>query len=354
MTKPLLRTIGLARQFAAGDRAAVENVSLAMEEGEIMALLGPSGCGKTTTLRMIAGLEQPDRGAVYLHENNITALPPERRQIGLVFQDYALFPHLNVRDNVVFALWRERSKSARRKQALELLETVGMASYAKRMPHELSGGQQQRVALMRALAAAPRLLLMDEPFSNLDAALRQSTRAEIQALLRQKNMSCILVTHDQEEAMSFADRIALMKGGRIEQTGTPEDVYGRPRTSFAARFLGRTNLIPGIASGGMADTPIGTIPICPAASGPVMLSLRPEHLEMQCAGCNDPAATLVRREFKGHDMTHWVRLGDMQLQVDTDFTCMFKPGSRVCLKTRQPAVVLEEMEDNSSLLRMVG
>jgi iron(III) transport system ATP-binding protein len=336
-----LKATQLAKRFSRGEYAAVRDVSLSVNKGEIFTLLGPSGCGKTTTLRLIAGFEAPDAGRIYLDEKDITALPPEQRDIGIVFQDYALFPHLNLQDNIIFALWKNPRKE-RKKNSMGFLEMVGLQDYSRHMPHELSGGQQQRAALARALAAGPRILLLDEPFSNLDTSLRQSVRSEIRALLHARGTTCVLVTHDQEEALSFSDRMALMNEGRIEQTGTPEDIYSAPSTRFAAQFLGRTNLIEGKAHGALAETALGTIPLQTEARGDVLLSLRPEHIAMRPANSDGHGnGVLLRREFKGHDMTHWVQIGDTQIQVDTDFTCTLRAGATVNISIRQAAVVLK-------------
>lgn len=338
-----LKTDALAKTFSDGALAAVRGISLDIRRSEIFCLLGPSGCGKTTTLRLLAGFEKPDAGKIFLEGKDITSSPPEARNIGIVFQDYALFPHFNVLENIAFALWAQPRK-ARKAMAKDFLELVGLSDFAKHMPHEISGGQQQRAALARALAAEPKILLLDEPFSGLDTRLRQSLREETRHLLRRRGTTCILVTHDQEEAMSFADRIALMNNGRIEQTGAPEEVYAAPSNPFVAQFLGRTNLIEGLANGLKADTPIGIIPIDKNTSGRVLLSLRPEHIVLEPANSSQQAGILVRREFKGHDMTHWVKFGDTDIQVDTDFTCKFDAGTPVLLRIRKAATVLSRSE----------
>ncbi len=232
---------GLRKAF--GRVMAVDDVSLNIGPGELFALLGPSGCGKTTLLRMVAGLEKPDRGRVLLFGQDVTPLPPERRGVGLVFQNHALFPHLSVGANVAYGLrfgWR----GDRRQRVRELLHLVGLAGYEKRRPHELSEGQKQRVALARALAPQPRVLLLDEPLSSLDAALRKELRAELRRMLHELEVTALYVTHDQEEALALADRVGVMQAGRIEQVGSPEEVYRRPATVFVASFLGRANLWP--------------------------------------------------------------------------------------------------------------
>lgn len=237
----MLEVRGLAKRF--GSVVAVEDFSLAVPVGEILALLGPSGCGKTTVLRIVAGLERPDAGRVFLAGRDATDWPPEKRGVGLVFQSYALFPHLSVGANVAYGLRFRRGE--RKRRVRELLELVGLAGYERRRPHQLSAGQQQRVALARALAPEPRVLLLDEPLSALDAALRKGLRAELRALLGKLRITALYVTHDQEEALALADRVAVMREGRLEQLAPPEELYAKPCTPFVASFLGRANLWPG-------------------------------------------------------------------------------------------------------------
>ena len=234
---PLLELKGIRKRF--GELEVLRGVDLALYPVEILALLGPSGCGKTTLLRVVAGLEVPDAGRVFLEGRDITALPPEKRGIGFVFQDYALFPNLTALGNVAFGL-KGKYRLARARKALE---RVGMTLFQDRRPGELSGGQQQRVALARALAPGPKLVLLDEPFSSLDAGLRAATREEVRKVLKETGTAALLVTHDQEEAISFADRLGVMRGGEILQVGTPEEVYLRPKTPLVAQVLGRTNQI---------------------------------------------------------------------------------------------------------------
>ncbi|WP_043982305.1 ABC transporter ATP-binding protein [Meiothermus taiwanensis] len=342
---PILRVQGLSKRFHPDFPPVVENVGFTVEQGEVFALLGPSGCGKTTTLRLIAGFEQPDSGQIWLEGREITRLPPEERGIGFVFQDYALFPHLSVFENVAFGLRRLRGK-ARQARVLEVLGLVGLTVFKDRKPGELSGGQQQRVALARAIAPGPKLVLLDEPFSSLDAALRQSTRDEVRALLKQAGIGAILVTHDQEEALSFADRLAVMRSGQLEQIGTPEEVYHHPRTPFVAQFLGRTNLIPGEARGLEAETPLGRILLSEEAHGAVLLSLRPEGLGLAMPlghlgiSGKQLEGTVLAREFKGHDMTYRVQLGNRELIVQESPESPFRPGDKVRVLVRARAVVV--------------
>jgi iron(III) transport system ATP-binding protein len=273
----------VSRHFAP-DVRAVDGMSLAIPPGQFVALLGPSGCGKSTTLRLLAGLERPDAGAIWLAGRCVagpqTWLPPEARRVGLVFQDYALFPHLNVGDNVAFALTRQ-SRAQRRQRVAELLDLVGLAGLAPRYPHELSGGQQQRVALARALAPRPAVVLLDEPFSNLDTALRTSTREEVRAILRAAGTTALLVTHDQEEALSLADTVAVMFAGRLAQVAAPQAVYLRPATRQVATFVGAANEIPGTAHGDYATCALGVLPLAVPVQGVVDILLRPEALTVQ-------------------------------------------------------------------------
>jgi len=273
--------------------AAVEDVSLAIHQGEVLALLGPSGCGKSTMLRLVAGHERPDAGEVWLdgvlaatavRASKAVWLPPERRNIGMVFQDYALFPHLSVADNVAFGLagtWR----GARRERVSEMLKRVGLAQYADRMPHQLSGGQQQRVALARALAPRPRAVLLDEPFNTLDAGLRDQVRRDLLTLLRDEGVAVLLVTHDQDEALTSADRVAVMRAGRIDQNDVPTTLYNRPMTRFVASFVGEGSFVPAVIGPGRVDTPFGAI----RAAGPetwlhneaVDVLVRPEDVSIE-------------------------------------------------------------------------
>ena len=238
-----LRIEQLTKRY--GDTVAVDGVSLALAAGETLALLGPSGCGKSTLLRLVAGLESPDRGRVLLGDEDATAWPPQRRRIGMVFQDYALFPHLDVERNVAFGLVEQRlPQSSWRPQVAALLDQVGLAGYQRRRVHQLSGGQQQRVALARALAPAPGVLLLDEPLSNLDLGLRETLKLELRELLSSLSVLAIYVTHDQGEAFTIAERVAVMRSGRIERLGQREAVLEQPRSAWVARFLGYRNVYP--------------------------------------------------------------------------------------------------------------
>ena len=345
---PLLSIRNITKRFARSLPPVVEDLSFEVYPGEIFALLGPSGCGKTTTLRLIVGFERADAGEICVDgqcfEGAKTHLPPEARDIGIVFQEYALFPHLNVSQNVAFGL-KKLPPKLRDERVITVLEMVGMTPFKNRKPHELSGGQQQRVALARSIAPSPKLILLDEPFSNLDAGMRHSTREEIRTLLKDAGMSAVFVTHDQEEALCFADRLAVMQEGRIEQIGIPETVYHRPQTPFVADFLGTTNLIDGEAKGNCAETPLGKFRIAPSARGRVLLSIRPEHLVMvepDGTGQNSGVGEIVTRDFKGHDLTYQVRIGTRNYVVQTDYCCPLQVGARVTLQAVEPAVVVKK------------
>jgi iron(III) transport system ATP-binding protein len=297
---------GVSKSF--GALQAVREVSLEIERGELMAVLGPSGCGKTTLLRTIAGFERPDAGSVVVGDEVVAGpgrfVPPERRRIGMVFQDYALFPHLTVRANVAFGL-AARPRDERDPVTLRTLELVGLQHKADRYPHELSGGERQRVALARAMAPGPALVLLDEPFSSLDASLRAGLRREVELILRDAEATALLVTHDQEEALSLADRLAVMREGRIVQVGAPEEVYVRPASRWAAQFVGEVNVLSGVAHGSGVETELGIFDLRAPASGSVHVAVRPEQLELRAD--HDGNAEVVAREFRGHDVLYRLR-----------------------------------------------
>ncbi len=338
---PLLSVRGLGRRFDAAELPAVADLDLDLRSGEILALVGPSGCGKTTTLRLIAGFIRPDAGEIRLAGTDVTGLPPERRRIGFVFQDYALFPHLSVAQNVGFGLPR-RPRAAAAARVADLLASVGLAELAARMPHQLSGGQQQRVALARALAPAPGLVLMDEPFSNLDAARRVETRQEVRGLLKAAGAAAIVVTHDQEEALALADRIAVMQSGRILQCGTPQEVYRGPASENVARFLGGSNVIEGEATGETAMTPLGPLRIDRTAYGRVRLSIRPEQIVLTPAGTGTTQGEILGREFRGHDQVYWIQAEGANLVALTHGSADYTAGGRVGLSMTEPAILLAD------------
>jgi len=290
---PLLTLNNISKSF--GSTRAVHDVSLDVNQGEFFGLLGPSGCGKTTTLRMIAGLEQPDAGSIQFEDRDITNLAPERRGFGMVFQNYALFPHLNVFENVAFGLRaRHKSKAEMDQRTASALELVQLPGYANRRVDELSGGQQQRVAIARAIAIEPVLLLFDEPLSNLDVSLREETRSELRELVTRLGLTAVYVTHDQEEAFALCDRISVMVGGKLVQTGKPRELYEQPADIAVARFLGRNNLIRStrvsssktsegefktLEGGHTLRFPIKHEDLAPL-NKPVFLAIRPEHVRL--------------------------------------------------------------------------
>lgn len=316
----------------------VQRFNLTVEAGQLVTLLGPSGCGKTTSLRLIAGFERPDSGRITLNGRSVydgvQYVPAEKRQIGMVFQDYALFPHLDVAGNIAFGFKGERK--ARQQRVQELLELVGMSEYGQRMPHELSGGQQQRVALARALAPAPSILLLDEPFSNLDTALRKQVRAEIRSILRKAGTTTVFVTHDQEEALSLSDRIAVIFEGEVRQLGTPDRIYNYPADAQIAAFIGEANFIPAEASGTRAQSPLGEMRLLQPAQGAVRLLLRPEivHIEPTVEGV---PARVLWREYYGHNQRVGLELEDgTPIIARTDAQIVYKVGDQVRVSVYAP------------------
>jgi iron(III) transport system ATP-binding protein len=305
-----------------GRTTVVAGVDFTAERGEVVALLGPSGCGKTTTLRLIAGFEELDGGSVEIGGRTVATAavcePPERRQVGMVFQDGALFPHLTVGKSVAFGLPRGGGRAEKVAAALTM---VGLAGFEQRMPHELSGGQQQRVALARAMAPQPAVILLDEPFSNLDAELRAAVRSEVRQILAEAGATAVLVTHDQEEALSLADRVAVMWQGKIVQNATPEELYHRPVNRQIGVFVGDAQFLPGDPRRRRVFTELGDLPIHGNASGAVDVMLRPESLRLTPPTGELPAnATVLARLFFGHDQL-------MRVHLDSGCTLNARLGS---------------------------
>lgn len=315
---------------------ALDGACLTIAQGESMALLGPSGCGKTTLLRGIAGLERLDAGAVTVGDEVLTAarcfVPAEKRRIGMVFQNWALFPHLSVAKNIGYGLSRREIAAGRVGEALEM---VHLSNLADRKPHELSGGQAQRVALARALAPRPRLLLFDEPFSSLDTELRVAVRTEVADLLRSLDVTSVFVTHDQEEAFVLGDHVAVMRDGRIEQVGTPAEIYETPASRWVAGFVGEANLLPATVSNGTAFTALGSVPVANGSDGDADVLVRPEHIGMSAG--NDAVVDSI--EFYGHDTSYRLRTSSASLQVRVLAAPRFSVGDRVDVVYQGPASV---------------
>ena len=329
---------GVSKSF--GATHAVREVSLEIEQGELMAVLGPSGCGKTTLLRLIAGFEAPDGGGVAVGEETVagpgTLVPPEKRRVGMVFQDFALFPHLTVEANIAFGL-SGRPREEREELTQRTLELVGLQHKTGRHPHELSGGERQRVALARALAPEPEVVLLDEPFASLDATLRADLRREVELILRDAEATALLVTHDQEEALSLADRLAVMREGRIVQVGAPEEVYGRPASRWAAQFVGEVNVLAGVAREGGVETELGRFDLRAPATGTVHVAVRPEQLEVTAR--HDGNAEVVAREFRGHDVLYRLRHeGGRTVLVQLPSLELYEVGARVFVRPARSAV----------------
>jgi iron(III) transport system ATP-binding protein len=322
-----VQVAGLTRAF--GSTLAVDAVDLEVRQGGFLALLGPSGCGKSTTLRLIAGFEAPDAGHITIGGRLVvgprTLVPPDQRRVGMVFQEGALFPHLSVAANIGYGL---PASAQRGKRVDELLDLIGLPDIGRRMPHELSGGEQQRVALARALAPEPTVVLLDEPFSSLDAGLRARLRQDVRAILRQAGATAITVTHDQDEAFSLADEVAVMWQGRVVQRSTPEDVYGSPATRDVAAFVGDANFLVGHATNGKVETELGTLAAKGVAQGHVEVLVRPESVHLSR---DDQSEIAVRdMEYFGHDRMYSVRLpSGAQLKSRVAGESPIRPGDRV-------------------------
>jgi iron(III) transport system ATP-binding protein len=354
---PGLRLVNLSKRF--GKTVAVQDLNLEIQDGEIMTLLGPSGCGKTTTLRCIAGLLRPDEGEIYLGEKRVTDRPPEGRGVGLVFQNYALWPHMTVYENLAFGLQlRKVSKEETRKRIGEALAMVRLSGFEERYPRQLSGGQQQRVALARALVIEPSLLLLDEPLSNLDAQLREEMRFEIRELQKKLGITSVYVTHDQAEALVLSDRIAILHEGRLIQVGSPEDIYNRPGNRFVAGFIGLTSFVEGAIArfddvrGHVIVKTQDNLEIRARASGlnpdqKVTLAIRPEHIEI----CEDEAVPhspeinllegkVMRGAYLGDIIDYRIRVADWVLRAHTGTDRVLNPDKRVWIAFSPDRVTL--------------
>jgi len=326
---PIVTVEGVTKRF--GPTLAADRISLDIEEGEFFALLGPSGCGKTTLLRLLAGLERPDAGRILIDGQDMSGVATNKRPVGMVFQSYALFPHMSVAENVAFGLKVDRVPTAeRRRRVAETLAVVKLGDLADRRPHQLSGGEKQRVALARALIRRPRLLLLDEPLSALDAQLREAMRGELAQIQKAVGVTFLFVTHDQQEALAVASRCAVMNAGVLEQVGTPRDLYQRPVSRFVAHFIGQVNLFPGRmtrapggAVGFLSPEIAGAIPVetCePLAEGPVWMAVRPEEIDLATqpetlTGEAWITGTVIRSAYLGNHSMIQVMAGGRALRV---------------------------------------
>ena len=324
-----LRIRGLTKSF--GQTNAVDGFDLDLEHGKTLALLGGSGCGKTTVLRLVAGFERPDGGSVESYGQLLSGpgafVPPERRRVGMVFQEYALFPHMDVATNVAYGLPRTKDRIERVREALSL---VGLTAMESRYPHELSGGQQQRVALARALAPEPGVLLLDEPFSNLDAGLRVQVRGEVQELLRASEVTTVFVTHDQEEALFMGDAVGVMNEGRLEQLDTPETIFHAPSSRFVAQFMGTAEFLPARVEGDTVMTEIGVVAVAtlPESTDDLEAMVRPDDIRVSPSA--DGTGTVVSRAFQGAFWLYAVRLpSGMVVHSLTRHSDSYSVGTRV-------------------------
>ena len=315
-----------------GHVVAVAGIEFAIARGELVTFLGPSGCGKTTTLRLVAGLELPTDGQILIGGRDVSRDPASERNVGMVFQSYALFPHMSVLDNVAYApVIRGGDKAAARKRGTEILDMLGLAGLGERLPSELSGGQQQRVAVARAIVQQPDVLLFDEPLSNVDAKLRRRVRAEIRDLQQRFGLTAVYVTHDQEEALAVSDRIVVMDHGRIAQIGTPQDLYDRPNSRFVADFIGDANLIEGEVSNGTFRASDLELPL-PGPDGPALVSVRPERIGIEPAG-DAPRGRIMSSSYLGSRIEHVVGTGFGELLISSPISGpTFAPGTSVTLR----------------------
>ena len=345
-----VRLENLRRSYAGV--TALDGLSLTLAPGEMVALLGPSGCGKTTAMRLVAGLEEANSGRVMFGGKDVTGLPASKRDVGMVFQAYSLFPHMTAEQNVTFGLSLHKVGAAERtRRAAETLELVGLSAYAKRYAHQLSGGQQQRVALARALAIRPTVLLLDEPLSALDAKVRYRLRDEIRRVQLEAGVTTLFVTHDQEEALAIADRVGVMNAGRLEQLGSPTEIYSRPATPFVAEFVGLTNRIPGTVKFGMVEVRGTELPLVQrdVPTGPGIALVRPEAVSLASEGESVPGpliGTVIAVAFLGATSRVTVDLGDMIVlaQLPTALASEHPAGTRVRLSIRPDPVLIAREE----------
>lgn len=342
----------LGKVFTSNAPPALQRINFRLQQGEILGLLGPSGCGKTTLLRAIAGFETPTSGQIILNGELVSAsncnVPPEHRNTGMVFQDYALFPHFNIADNIAFGLRRHSKKLSRqeiRDRIHEILNLVGLRGYEKRYPHELSGGQQQRIALARALAPRPALILLDEPLSNLDVQVRHHLRQEIRQIIKAAGISAVFVTHDQEEALAVSDRIAVMRSGKMEQLGTPEEIYTAPQSRFVAEFVTQANFLPARINGDRWETEIGhfelTVPHADIDRGELMVREEELHLVPHA----EASITVLGRQFLGREYRYALQTDSgRQIHARTGIQTVVAVGTRVEVKvqTANPKFFLVE------------
>ena len=341
-----VRMEGLSRHY--GPVVALDRLDLTVHPGELVALLGPSGCGKTTTLRLVAGLEDADSGHITVGGKDITHVSAAKRDMGMVFQAYSLFPHMTVRQNVAFGLrLRKVSAAQRDKRAIEMLDLVGLSTQADRYPHQISGGQQQRVALARALAIEPQVLLLDEPLSALDAKVRAQLRDQIRRIQLEVGITTLFVTHDQEEALAIANRVGVMREGRLEQLAPPTEVYSRPATSFVAEFVGLSNRLTGEVRGGEVTVRGRTLPLVEreVPDGQVVALVRPEAVTLvshTTAESGPLVGTVIAITFLGATSRVSVDLGDTTIlaQLSTSDAAELRAGSRVALTIRPDPVLV--------------
>jgi iron(III) transport system ATP-binding protein len=332
---PVLTLTRVSKRYGPGGPPAVDRLTLAVGRGQILALLGPSGCGKTTTLRLIAGFEAPDEGEIVVDGRVVAdgrrglTVPPEQRGIGVVFQEYALFPHLTIAENAGFGL-RHLDRRARAERVQAVLDLVGLADLGARYPHELSGGQQQRVAVARALAPAPAIILLDEPFSNLDADLRAQMRDEVEKVLRGTGTTAVFVTHDQEEAFTIADVVGVLNVGRLEQLGSPQTIYHHPASPFVAEFVGAADFLPGIVTSQGIVTEIGVFGNVEGreVGEKVMVMIRPDDVTFAPAPAGE--AVIVRRYFRGSENLYCLGLpSGHRVHSSQPSSATFPTGTRV-------------------------